>query len=222
MKVITFREPLHDVPRHVPDLMDDEKLVELWRSSWYRYGWQPVVLNLSWAEIHPLYDYMRTQAAVLPSINDKRFEWLCFARWLAYVMFLFETPGMAAAVDYDVINYGLTPSDTPTSGLHSLGSPLHEKSSHGMGVVADFSGFSRIVGWLKTHEMLTVYDNWEGKLHVSDWTIFKSHLRHFNSCLGHEIYVNDPGWETSKLVHYGGGRVPAPKTQFIENARPVT
>ena len=90
----------------VPQMREDSQLelIEIWKISWKKYGWNPVVLddshfNCSDQQI----DYLSN----LPSVNPKLYEMACFLRWNAL-----SNVGGGWMCDYDVVNCGFTPEDS--------------------------------------------------------------------------------------------------------------
>jgi len=96
--VFTFYEP-------IPGFAGDAELLEVWRQSWQKAGWRPVVLNLDVARAHPRFTELRQWFGLhFHKVNDARYSWCCFSRWLAL-----ETMGGGLMMDYDVVNYGWPP-----------------------------------------------------------------------------------------------------------------
>lgn len=91
----------------VPQLKPAGELIELWRESWSRNGWNPVVLGLNDAQKHPLYaDYVEGIKSKAKSINPGDYDLMCWVRWLAL-----DVMGGGLMTDYDVINRNLKQND---------------------------------------------------------------------------------------------------------------
>jgi hypothetical protein len=79
------------------------ELIEIWKESWSKYGWNPIVLDSS----HLNYlDVEMEYLKKLPSVNPENYEMSCFLRWNAMA-----NVGGGWMCDYDVINCGFSPID---------------------------------------------------------------------------------------------------------------
>lgn len=65
--VYTFYEPLDGREEDPGELA----LIELWRRSWERNGWTPIVLNRADAEAYERFEELDTKLAGLPSSNEE-------------------------------------------------------------------------------------------------------------------------------------------------------
>lgn len=86
-----------------------EAIIELWRESWSKFGWTPVVLTDADACKLPFYEALKFKSRMLPTVNDHRYEFACYVRYLAMA-------GAAGGLltDYDTLNVGgFKPSDLP-------------------------------------------------------------------------------------------------------------
>lgn len=100
MNVYTYYVP-------VPGLWSDESqraLIELWKRSWAKHGWNPVVFCEADAARHPRYEEFKQKFWSLPTEYGHDYEGACFLRWVAMAVW-----GGGLMVDYDVINYGFAP-----------------------------------------------------------------------------------------------------------------
>ena len=98
--VYTYYEPVAGI-----DESAQQAEIAVWRESWARWGWIPVVLG------HP--DYPRhlspsalDHLAALPTVNPLGYDLACYVRWWAM-----KGRGGGLLVDYDVVNIGLRPED---------------------------------------------------------------------------------------------------------------
>lgn len=104
MKLFTYHEPIEGFPDQTP-------LIDLWRRSWERHGFECVVLppsndfNDRW-----VYDLEHSWKAWLDRSNNCwPYTRACYRRWHAYA-----SQGLTGDIvfcDYDVINRGVTPAD---------------------------------------------------------------------------------------------------------------
>jgi len=79
------------------------ELIEIWKESWKKNGWNPIVLDKSFLNCS---DNEMNYLKNLPSVNPKNYELSCFLRWNAM-----SNIGGGWMCDYDVINCGFSPSD---------------------------------------------------------------------------------------------------------------
>lgn len=88
-------------------------LIELWKLSWKKNGFNPVVLTKESAVKHPSYlKYKRKVEKIhlfLTGREISQYGLSCFERWLAYASLNLENPFYVS--DYDVINNGFKPQN---------------------------------------------------------------------------------------------------------------
>lgn len=192
--VYTYFEP-------VLGMANPSRLLELWRDSWEKFGWEVVVLSERDAKDHPAFDLYLAQIGKFPSSNPPGYERACYMRHLAMAYVL--DPGEAPAVlaDYDVINRGFLPDHKvgTTPGIVTLLEPTRVPCA----ILGDYFAFEELV------DVIFNYVPAPGENHVSDMTIIrKTDLPRTNHCVehldsGHQI-VDDPGdgWKTAPLVHF--------------------
>ena len=90
---------------NVLDMLSDTQLelIEIWKESWTKNGWNPIVLDNSYLNYSDdEIEYLKK----LPSVNPENYELSCFLRWNAMA-----NVGGGWMCDYDVINCGFSPSD---------------------------------------------------------------------------------------------------------------
>lgn len=75
------------------------ELIKIWKNSWRQRGWEPVVLNKSIAQQHPLFGYYDQVFRSYPTTNHKEYELACYYRWIAMAVV-----GGGFLSDYDVMN----------------------------------------------------------------------------------------------------------------------
>lgn len=218
MNVYTYYMP-------VPGLWPDETqraLIEVWKRSWAKQGWNPVVLCEADAARHPRYAEFKKKFWELPTIYGHDYCGACFMRWVATAVW-----GGGMMVDYDVMNYGFAPR-------------LPEADR--MQVIADHSVppifMGAVLGWGKYFEAMSeLFLNWvpderdwnpNGKFHHCDDLTFL--IQCFNSnnrerppwleyVDGCTLFPKTDGL----LVHYGYEMKNSgfwPKHEFIEKIRP--
>lgn len=93
---------------------ESSEFISIWKRSWSEQGWNPIILNESWAQKNYLYHNLSFND---PNANFYRenpagsFEYnrCCYLRLLAYCQYTKEN-GATLYCDYDVINYGMPPN----------------------------------------------------------------------------------------------------------------
>lgn len=93
---------------------ESEKLIDIWKKSWQKHGWNTILLNESHAKRNPLLnklDLDNPDANFYKTISPFMWQYhrSCYYRLLAYCQYVREN-GVALYADYDVINYGF-PAD---------------------------------------------------------------------------------------------------------------
>ena len=81
---------------------DSQKIIKIWRKSWSKNGWNPIILNESWARKNPLYFKLK-------EVLKHRYPLSCYMRLLAYCQYV-RINGPTLYSDYDVINYSFNPN----------------------------------------------------------------------------------------------------------------
>lgn len=227
MKVFTY----YNVLTEAPDLWDQGaqlRLIELWRKSWAKHGWEPVVLGESSLSHHPDYQKYLDAYCKLPTEYGHAYESACFMRWWAVAV----SQGQMMT-DYDVINYGWEPR-APGGLMTLVADPPPHSSSMGvvLGEPWQFMEMADIMrDWVPCEHDMNHGTTHFGKMHCSDASMvarmFDNKNREkpawFVKSEGSRIY-GEPGWETSPLVHYGFAMHHAghwPKCDHIERLRPI-
>lgn len=143
----------------VPQFDQAEVQAELavWRSAWSAAGWQPIVLSMRDASLHPLYAQFAAKIASLPSVNAAAYETACWMRWLAL-----DVAGAGLQTDYDVLPNGLTPDKLPRdSGFRSF------QNYCPCMVLADKEGLAWWISEILAFKVLPS-DTHDGRSHISD------------------------------------------------------
>lgn len=115
MNVYAFYEPINEswVNTH-----DQEKLIELWKKSWTRYGWNPIIIDLQDAKESEIYTEFYNKVESFPTVCPKIYDMYCFLRWLSFKKY----GGWMSAVS--VMNYGFLPFDGKDEVITSRSVPL--------------------------------------------------------------------------------------------------
>lgn len=106
MRVYTYYEPIN---AETPGTM------QVWKESWSRHGWEPVVLGVEDFKQHPAWEFYDAATDKLPTFNNRIYERACYRRWMAM-----GPVGGGLMTDYDVVNRGLTPEKFAGHSLPEL------------------------------------------------------------------------------------------------------
>jgi hypothetical protein len=192
-----------------------EPLIPLWKESWRKHGWNPVVLAPENAIRNLNYAAFVKAVSRLPTVNNKKYELACYVRHLAMGM-----AGGGLLTDYDVMCYGFTPQAmTDIESKHP-----EEKficTLHHRGVPCAIYGRRAGFEWLCSQMM-----NWppgEHRIeprgpHLSDMIICQRLKLHRA-----DVCINYPaeGWDKALLVHFSSGQSKGrKKSDLIREVRP--
>lgn len=202
MKIYTYHE-------YIPEMPNGDSLLELWKSSWEKAGWEPVVLGREDAQKHSKYEEYFERYKNLPTSNCVNYEVSCYLRWLAL-----SVVGGGWMSDADVIPYNFKPVEPPSDSL----------------AVWSYNGICPcLVSGKPEHYdyAAKIFAEWEGPYHVergvnhiSDQNILGQIDRFF-----HHIPIcanyGDIGWEYFSVVHYPNSRMQdkSPRKQYIPQLR---
>lgn len=224
-QVVTYYE-------QVPGLWSDESqiaLINVWKRSWRKAGWEPTVLCEADIKTHPRYAFFKEHIDAKPSEYGPDYRNAVFLRWLA-ASFYGELRGFdLMLVDYDCVNYGFEPQevrpnemtifcDEPPASVFMgavLGSPIHFRDMMEIFVAAKPDQYD----W-----------NAHAKMYHQDDLSLLSRMFESKTLAKPSWLVKRPGcalfdyhsWRTSKLVHYGYAMKALgywPKDAFIETLR---
>lgn len=97
MKVYTYHEPVLEL-----DQAGQQRKLEVWRESWERWGWTPIVLGRK--DCGPEADGAEVIIRARPTVNPPDYTAATSLRWWAL-----QARGGGLMTDYDVVNVGFTP-----------------------------------------------------------------------------------------------------------------
>jgi hypothetical protein len=204
-------------------------LIEVWKRSWAKQGWNPIVMDETWAMRHPRYKEFKQKFWSLPSEYGHDFEGACFLRYAA--MATTEAGGML--LDYDVINYAFAPV-APDPGEMRLYCDLSiQKGIHAGAMLAPTSLYEGLcqlfVEWTPDQRDWNPNKKPAPGHHCSDLSYFMQMVYGqrprpdwFKMGPGCAEYP-EPSWRTSPMVHYGYHMMKDgywPKYAHIEKIRP--
>jgi hypothetical protein len=225
MKVFTYYMPTPVWPER-----NQLDLIDIWKRSWIKRGWEPVVLTEDDAKTHPKFSYYKEKIWALPTEYGHDYEGACFMRWLAVAQ-----AGGGMMTDYDVINYEFLPSDLPPLDKMFIVAD-NPPAWIFMGAVAGpqqhFQDMADIfTAWVPDeHDMNTTSKTYYG-MHCSDLSMLKRMFETktypkpdwLTRCPGCSIIGDHPGWKTAKLIHFTANMREFghwPKTE-LEKIRPI-
>lgn len=112
MKIYTYYQNInHD---------KQPELIDLWKISWSRQGYEPIVLNLQDAKRHPYFETLNSEMRrIFKEITNKEIDdygMSCWFRWLAYAT---QEDEKFYVSDYDAINVNF-PITEPNDKLHLM------------------------------------------------------------------------------------------------------
>lgn len=202
MKIYTYHE-------FVPEIPHGHKLLDLWKSSWEKAGWDPIVLDRSHAEQHPNYSEYIEKYKALPSINPPGYELACYLRWLAMAVV-----GGGWMSDSDVIPYGFKPNTPPdmltiwSYGGHicpCLVSGTSEHYTYTAKIFAEWVGETNLEN---------------GRPHASDQNILGKVDKFYHNVPICSQY-GDVGWDNFPVVHYPNASMhdKQPREKYIPELR---
>ena len=93
---------------------ESQELIDVWKKSWQKHGWNTILLDESHAIRNPLFnklDLDNPDANFYKTINPGMLKYhrSCYCRLLAYCQYVREN-GVTLYADYDVMNYGFSPN----------------------------------------------------------------------------------------------------------------
>jgi hypothetical protein len=105
--IYTFYHPVAESPNGRGTGMTqeaDDQMIQLWAQQWKEIGWDPRILNLTHARMHPKYQQYYDKIEKIPLLGknkagvNKEYNMYCYLRWLAMV-----AVGGGFMSDYDVM-----------------------------------------------------------------------------------------------------------------------
>jgi hypothetical protein len=225
MNVYTYYTLLEGPPGLWGD-HDQRQLIEVWKRSWQKQGWNPVVMDESWCQRHPRYKEFKEKFTTLPTEYGHQYESACFLRYVAMA----TIPGGGLLTDYDVMAYDFE-TRAPDPGvmrfygkrdcLVNTGCCLAPRELYEGLCQLYFTWVPDQRDWnpnakppqYHCSDVSYIVQCWDGSREKPAWMQAKQNC---------PVWPN-PGWETSPLVHYGYELRAAghwPKWQHIEKLRP--
>lgn len=198
-RIHTYFSPVPDL-----NLVDETKLLLLWRENWKAHGFETGVLNEWVARQHPYFDEYDAAISQFPSVNPKGYDRSCFIRWLAMAQI-----GGGIMSDFDLWNRGVPPVKPESIDWTKI--TVCERGLNGALVPSlviasqeRYMSMCEMFADAKPENIVTE----SGQPHYSDMLALQDL---------HQMYpdrfkvvplvalFNDPGWEQKKLTHFSNG-----------------
>jgi hypothetical protein len=224
MNVYTYYTHL-DGPAGLWDDYDQLKLIDLWRKSWAKQGWTPIVMDESWAKRHPRYREFKQKFWSLPTEYGHEYDGSCLLRYAAM-----SAAGGGMMTDYDVMNYSFSTvaPDPHWLRLYTGNTPISTGCC-----LAPYELYEGICQLFMEWEPGPEDWNPNAKppqMHCSDMTYLlhcldgrKNNPGWIQSKPGCSIYP-DTDWKTAPMVHFTYAVRAAghwPKWKAVEAMRPI-
>ncbi len=112
MKIYTYYQDIN--------FSTQNELIDLWKTSWSRQGYEPIVLNLQDAKKHSYFDTLNIEMRRIFKVITKKeigdYGMSCWLRWLSYAA---QKEEKFYVSDYDAINVNF-PVAEPNDKLHLM------------------------------------------------------------------------------------------------------
>jgi hypothetical protein len=209
------------------------KLIDVWKRSWEKQGWEPIVLNPGDAMQHPLWTEFDEKISKLPSEYGPLYDRSCFRRWASMAAQTSGKYGGGLMLDYDCIayNFPIREPDPNKMILFCEAKPIPTDMGIVLGTAEQFQAMCKI---FMNH--ILDKDDWNDSstyhgYHVSDLSLLVRMLDKKNlpkpDWLVRENGVQGrfprESYKTAPIVHFGYDTILAgysPKWQHIEKLRP--
>ena len=149
MKIYTYYEDIK--------FLRQDDLINLWKISWLKNGFEPIVLGREDAESHPFYSTFVKKLneinKTMLGCNMKPYCLSCFLRWLAYASQKEESFYVS---DYDVINTGVS--------LNEISQPVTNRVHFMDGNCPCFASGNPAVFELLCKDFIEVFEKYHNEL----------------------------------------------------------
>ena len=216
----------------VPGLWSREsqhKLIDVWRRSWQKSGWDTVVLTEADVASHPRYAFFKEHFDAKPSEYGIPYTTACFMRYLAASHYGSLRGLGILLLDYDVISYGFEPQEIRPNEMTIFCDepPVSVFCGAIMGKPHHFLDMAELFAAAKPDQ----FDwNCHAKMFHQDDLALISRMLDTKTLPKPDFLVKRPGcalydfqsYRTSKMVHFGYAMHQqgfAPKHEHIEKIR---
>jgi hypothetical protein len=192
VNVYTYYIPVPQLPSE-----DEAALIAIWKHSWMKAGFDPIVLSEKDCKESPYYEQYKKHVKNLPSINPIGYDEACWMRWLAASC---QKDPIVLMSDYDVINYGwkYEPRLTDVSKVNLY--------YHNVPCLAAATPevFGRMCDSILAAEA-TIDDQYQGRPNFEDQHWIFREMRRGSKLFKTNLSIleyGSLGWQNSPLVHY--------------------
>lgn len=182
------------------DQKRERKILNWWKFTWFRAGWNPVVLSINEAKSHPRWEWYSNEINNKPMMNSTEYESACFHRWMAVAAI-----GGGIQSDYDCMNNGLRSehlTDEIKDGSLTIYEPAHVPSLVS-GSKEEFDRMCELFAGFRVSdykpEMMAESMN---GTRVSDMFILANHTDRFKTKKIVWEFHREPGWQSAKAIHF--------------------
>lgn len=206
MKVFTYH--------NLVEPLNDPALLDLWRASWSRHGWEPIILteqDAYNADPAMFERFKRSPLLLSCPTNPKGYTLAAMLRWVA--MTAIDEPCMHT--DWDVMSNRFTPAMAPAVGYPPS---FFADCTCPCAIFADGRGWKMIAAALemiphtpefKPEDLLKdSCDQYALSVAPKSWTTIVpgKPCRNYNA---------DVGWQTSPMIHFPNATTPYPRSKTI-------
>lgn len=169
MKIYTYYEDIN--------FKSQNQLLDLWKLSWLKQGFEPIILNLNHAKKHPYFKEFDTEMReIYYTITGKKiskYGMSCWFRWLAYAT---QNEEKFYVSDYDAINVNFQPVE-PNDNLHLMD---HCCPFFASGTPKQFDNLCHLFVDL-THERMNIIKEQANHYHDQEFFLYNFSLKHNES-----------------------------------------
>lgn len=197
-----MKAPIYTYFSPVPELnmLDEFRLLLLWRENWSKAGFEPVVLNEYIARQHPFFKEFDEAVSKFPTVNPVHYEKSCFMRHLSMAQI-----GGGILSDFDVMPNGVTPELPQFAEPHLT---VYQVGGNGALIPCLTSGGAE--AYLGLCKQFAKYvpqaDDKEGtRVHISDQSVINKLAAGTEyGIAAHPIVVGygEDGWEKAAAIHF--------------------
>lgn len=215
MKVYTYH-------RSIEAGFDDPVLMSTWREAWKRHGFDPQVLGLTDAAAHPRFgELAHADGLFTADIGLRQYVSACYERWFAFAVAARRDKGPTLTGDWDVINYGFTPSEVLNEGVGTRIKHLSGGATPCL-VYGTPQQYDAVVDLFFEYARNPHRDTPSLREAIHDQNIFDAYPDRWLP-ISLVVEYPQPGWDSRPLVHYPHGTLylPGKRGERISQLRPL-
>jgi len=215
MKIYTYH-------RTIEAGFDDPVLMSIWRESWTRRGFDPQTLGPADAAAHPRFRELEHANGLFTSdIGLRQYVSACYERWFAFAVAARRDGGPTLTGDWDVVNYGFTPSELLSEGLGGRIKHLSGSATPCL-VYGTPEQYDAVIDLFFEYARNPHRNTASLQEAVHDQNILDAYPDRWIS-VPFVVEYPQPGWDSRSLVHYPHGRLyfPGGRGEKIRQLRPL-